>query len=1184
MKNLFLILFLSITYCHAQIVKIIPASASGDKEIELIFDATQGTAGLKGAASVYFHSGVIVSGPTNTDWEYVKGNWAKDDGIGKMTKVPNETDKWSIKLSPSIREYYKVPADKKIFRLSMVFRNADGSKEGKGTPGTFSGGSVAANQDIFIDLTVDDYVQLIEPTSFNVFKEKGKTVLIKSQASLQVNSLEIAIDNGTGLKVAATKMNTNVLEFEYKTDVSQVIKVKTTAIVGNKTLTETKNYNISIRGTDVVSPLPANLKKGINYSATDKTKATLVLEAPKKSFVYVVGDFNTWQVNDNFLMKKTPDGELFWLEINNLDPGKEYVFQYWVDGTIKIGDPYSDKVADPFNDKFIDFSVYPNAPLYSQTENGIATTLQTNQTAFKWEETEKTWVKPKKTELIIYELLIRDFIGSHSYKDLTDTLSYLKNLGVNAIELMPIMEFEGNESWGYNPSYFFAPDKYYGTKNALKNFIQQAHKQGVAVILDMVLNHAFGQNPNVKMYWDAQNNKPASNNPWFNPDATHPYSVGYDFNHESKYTQAFVDSVNNYWIKEYHFDGFRFDLSKGFTQTKNTDVGVWSKYDASRIAILKRMANKIKTTDKDAYIILEHFADAAEETELANEGMLLWGNNTFDYGNLLIGNTDANINSAENLNKVAYMESHDEERLMVKANNSTNSLGGYAINNNETALNRVKMCAAFFFPFSGPKMLWQFQELGYNVPIDFNGRVGNKPLVWGPNSLNLYTKADNKKLYDAHAAIIQLINKNRAVFTSGKFSKNLTGDIKSYTITHENLDVTVVGNFGLKSNTATIDFKKNGGWYDYFSTKTLDLSTSTTSITLLPGEFHIYTNKKQIAPKDGVVNFNPKFTVSPEEFTENTEITITLLSKESSFAATDKVLLVAGAVTEGPSGTDLKNTKKTEMLKNADGNWTIKLTPKSFFATEGEVFRVAMFFENADNTKTFKNGTSNFFLNTKSNVKIVVISPGEFQSDTEIKITFNATGGTAGLVGASKVYMHSGIITASQTGTEWQHVVGNWGKDDGIGKMTLVSPNKWEITIKPKDYYKAVPANASWFRIGMVFRNEDGTKEGKETGGKDIFMNFTPKAAGEILGIEPKTNVITLYPNPTNGGINIKIDEQIESLIWVNSIGQIAKTIKVTDNNGQLWVGFNEAPEAGTYILKIITKNKIITKKIVIMK
>jgi 1,4-alpha-glucan branching enzyme len=125
-------------------------------------------------------------------------------------------------------------------------------------------------------------------------------------------------------------------------------------------------------------------------------------------------------------------------------------------------------------------------------------------------------------------------------------------------------------------------------------------------------------NPYVLMYYDFDAGKPAANNPWFNQEATHPFNVFFDLNHESTYTQAYLDTVNYYWLHEYKFDGYRFDLSKGFTQ-KNAggSVSAWGQYDASRIAILKRMADKIWSHTPDAYVILEHFADNDEEKELA---------------------------------------------------------------------------------------------------------------------------------------------------------------------------------------------------------------------------------------------------------------------------------------------------------------------------------------------------------------------------------------------------------------------------------------------------------------------------------------------------------------------------------------------------------------------------------------
>ncbi len=98
--------------------------------------------------------------------------------------------------------------------------------------------------------------------------------------------------------------------------------------------------------------------------------------------------------------------------------------------------------------------------------------------------------------------MVRDFIAAGNWQTLKDTLNYLKKLGVNAIEVMPFNNFEGASSWGYNPNFYFAPDKVYGTATALKQFIDACHQNGMAVIMDMVLNHSFGSSPMVQMYFD----------------------------------------------------------------------------------------------------------------------------------------------------------------------------------------------------------------------------------------------------------------------------------------------------------------------------------------------------------------------------------------------------------------------------------------------------------------------------------------------------------------------------------------------------------------------------------------------------------------------------------------------------------------------------------------------------------
>lgn len=841
------------TAVRAQLVTLAPCqSPSSEQQVTLTFDAT-GTA-LAGQSKVYAHAGVVInntSSPTGADWTAVKGTWGTDNGVGQMTPVDGQPNKWTLVLGPTLRQYFNTlsPANAPIYWLAVVFRNANGSSQ--------------TSPDIFIRL--NQTISIVEPQASELFLAAGSPITISSSLCETASTVKISVNEGSGfVDVGTPASNATSISRSFTPSSSGQKVIRVTATINSVEQTFEKTINVFATPTTQIAALPAGAKPGINYDPTDATGATLVLETPvTKNFVYVAGDFNNWQADDSFFMKKTPDGKFFWLTLTGLNPGQEYVFQYWVDGTIKIGDPLAEKVADPWNDRFIPSSTYPNLPSYTFQEYGIASVLQTNQTPYAWAASEATWQAPPKKELVVYELLIRDFVGDQRYASVMDSLDYLKRLGINAIELMPIMEFEGNNSWGYNPSYFLAPDKNYGTKNDLKRLIERAHQKGIAVILDMVLNHAFGQNPMVRMYWDAALGKPASNNPWFNPDARHPFNVGYDFNHESPYTKAFVDTVCAYWLQEFHFDGFRFDLSKGFTQTNNpNDVGAWSNFDQSRINLLTRMANKIWSYKPDAYVILEHFAASSEETALANAGMILWGNMVGTYASALEGNTNTSLSGAERLSHVTYMESHDEERQVLELLNKGQASNGYNIRDLGTALNRAKLGAAFFYTTPGPKMLWQFGELGYDKSINFcpngtiNGgcRVDPKPLPWGTGGLGYYENGDRQRLYRTVGAINDLVNRNAAVFNNGTFIWSPVGPIRIIQITHPQMDVSIVGNFSTTFQRATGFVSKNGVWFDYFENTSVNF-TALGDLLLAPGEFHIFTTVQQPAQTPGLVDF-----------------------------------------------------------------------------------------------------------------------------------------------------------------------------------------------------------------------------------------------------------------------------------------------------------------------------------------
>lgn len=675
----------------------------------------------------------------------------------------------------------------------------------------------------FITEISDGFTIVMDNPSGNYgFYSSSSTIDIDVRTS-EVADIEILVDE-TPIASVADDSELNTTHTIIDDGEVHIIK----AIATNTTETIETTYSYTLTPTPPSVSLPDGIQDGINYGEDD-TSVTLALRAPNKEHVFVIGDFNDWSLSSDYLMNK--DGEVFWLEVNGLNPGQEYIFQYLVDGEIKMADPYSEKISSSFDDpEIISDDRYPNLKPYPSNETSEAAGyIQTNKASFAW----SAFTRPVNEDLVIYELLIRDFTEERTYDAVTEKLDYLSDLGVNAIELMPVQEFEGNLSWGYNPAFMFAIDKYYGTELDLKTLIDEAHKRGIAVILDIVLNHHFGRNSLVRLYNEGLYGNPTSENPWFNTSAKHDFNVGYDMNHESQYTKDYVDRVVAYWLDEYNIDGYRFDLSKGFTQ-KNTlgNVSGWGNYDATRIAIWKRIADVIWANDPTAYIILEHFADNSEEKELAEYGMMLWGNMNHTYINAAKGSSSSlgqtyfeNRGWAEP-HLISYMESHDEERLMWELQKSKGQ--------NES-IERAKMAAAFFITVPGPKMIWQFGEFGYDEELN-NDRLGIKPTHW-----EYLEETNRKKLFDLYKSLIHLRIKTDYI-NKDYFEWNTSGYVKSINLNHPDVDIYIVGNFDDDSQEYTYQFTKTGIWYDYFSGESVEVTNTNDEITLGPGEWHMYTS------------------------------------------------------------------------------------------------------------------------------------------------------------------------------------------------------------------------------------------------------------------------------------------------------------------------------------------------------
>ena len=593
--------------------------------------------------------------------------------------------------------------------------------------------------------------------------------------------------------------------------------------------------------------MPAGLQHGINI--VDNSTVTLVLydkdkDGARKDFAHVVGDFNNWTLSNDEQSQMFRDDAAgcWWITFTGLDPAKEYAFQYYVGNTgkdpIRVADPYARKVLDPNNDKYISPSTYPENLTYPEGAIGMVSVFKIQEEEYHWKVTD--FEKPSLDNLVIYELLLRDFTESGDIKGAMAKLDYLQSLGVNAIELMPVQEFDGNDSWGYNPAFFFAMDKAYGTDRMYKEFIDECHSRGIAVILDVVYNHATGDNPFAKMWWDASADKTTANNPYFNVDAPHPYSVFHDFNHESELVRTFVKRNLQFLLDEYNIDGFRFDLTKGFTQRSSTESTA-SNYDASRIAILKDYNQTIKAVDPDVYVILEHFADSREETELSNDGMMVWRNNNdlfkrsakgfqTDFSPVYYGSSDRPVNSL-----VSYMESHDEERTAYVQLSEAST---YIKNNLGVRMSLLSANAAFFFTVPGPKMVWQFGELGYDFSINENGRLGRKPIKW-----DYLLVPERKELHDTYSTLINLRMEHGELFNATSTLSWSDGRYLTLSSFGKAKNVMVIANFTDKTTGGGVSFPQTGVWHNYLENgTTIYVPSPTMNVELPPYSFKIYTN------------------------------------------------------------------------------------------------------------------------------------------------------------------------------------------------------------------------------------------------------------------------------------------------------------------------------------------------------
>mgnify|MGYP003630955541 FL=1 len=838
--KLLVLLFLALPVSFfAQNITLSPEPFSEDQNITITASNVSWTSGVYLWTWHYNSSGTQINNP-----EAIGTDFGNSPESARFTNNGDGT--YSYVLKPT--EFYKNTG---ISRIGLLVKNQNGSQQ---------------STDLIKSVGAFD-VTLTAPTTTSSSFASGSDLNIVATSTITADFRLFA--NGNLLNSANSTKNYTytanpTLNTNYRLEVAQT---ETSNLV-------VRSFTTLVKPVPQALPMPKGMKDGFNYDKSNPNEATLVFYAPRKEFIHLIGNFNesNWTVDSKYLMNYDDTADRHWITIDLTNTPKEHLlYQYVVEYNLRVADPYSTLILDEFNDQFIKTSTFENIPAYPSGKTSEAISyIQPNEEDYQWQITD---FKPAKREdLVIYEVLIRDFDTEQNFQSVIDRLDYLSELGINVLELMPVQEFDGNSSWGYNPSFHMALDKYYGTRNGFKALIDAAHAKGIAVIIDVVYNHASGQNPYYRMYNTSNGGtggQPSADSPFFNQTATHSYSVFNDFNHSKTATKNYVKRTASYWIEEFKVDGFRWDLTKGFTQNCTAaDESCTNAYQQDRVDVLKEYADMQWELDSDFMIIFEHLGTLSEEKQWADyrlnegKGIMLWNKHTNAYNQSTMGYaSDSNFDAAsykvkgfDNPAAVTYMESHDEERLMYKNIAFGNSTTSYNTKDLNTALARMEAAGAVFFTIPGPKMIWQFGELGYDISIftcedgsnpgDDSCKLSPKPTGWN------YLSTDARiKLRNTWAAMIAL-KKQLPIFETTDFTVE-TGNtdlVKKIHLSNKNATegevnyVTVLANLSMTSQDINPQFQETGTWYNLMNNEEYEVTATTTPIRLEAGEYRIFGN------------------------------------------------------------------------------------------------------------------------------------------------------------------------------------------------------------------------------------------------------------------------------------------------------------------------------------------------------
>lgn len=541
------------------------------------------------------------------------------------------------------------------------------------------------------------------------------------------------------------------------------------------------------------------------------------LFAPYNKAAALVGSFSNWQ---DVPMAKGKDG-CFRATIDLEDGEYQYKFRVqtksWFfepNQWVTITDPYATDVDGNTSE-----------------ENGIVRIKDGKRIVdtYVWQHDDKPL--PADHALVIYELHVADFSGGEDdpyrrgrYKHVIEKLDYLCDLGINAIELMPVKEYPGSYSWGYNPRYFFATETSYGTTAGLKQLIDECHARGIRVLMDGIYNHSEASSPLTQIdhdYWYHHSPRDPDNNwgPEFN------YEL-YDKNLKTYPARRFIGDTVRFWIEEYHLDGIRYDAAR---QIANYDFMHWIVQETKKVAGAKPFFN-----------IAEHIPETPGITNVDGPMDGCWHDSfyhcilehicgdKFDLEQLkdVIDAKRQGFMGATNI--VNYLTNHDHNHVLSE-------LADRDIFNEE-AFRRIKLGVALLMTAMGVPMIWMGEEFGeYKYKTTDPAKID-----W-----TLLQNDLNQGLFAYYKGLIALRKHNHALYTENIdfFHENADAKVLAYTRWNDHGSrVVVVANFSdqFLGGYTVPDFPENGTWHEWTGNYDIEASDNQLMTDIGPYEAHVF--------------------------------------------------------------------------------------------------------------------------------------------------------------------------------------------------------------------------------------------------------------------------------------------------------------------------------------------------------